>query len=78
MKDGTIKGKWNLIYGAYLFLVGYDVGANMKYRSTIAFTGIRSTGADIPELDPDQAQDLPVRAFKTSLPRRSLTGSRKP
>lgn len=58
MNDGTIKGKWNLVYGAYLYLVGYDVGANMKYRSTIAFTGIRSTGADILELDPDQAEDF--------------------
>lgn len=58
MKNGTIKGKWNLVYAAYLYLVGYDVGANMKYRSTITFVGIRGSGADVLELDPDQAEDF--------------------
>jgi hypothetical protein len=64
MKDGTIKGKWNLVYGAYLYLVGYDVGANMKYKSTITFTGIRYSGADLLELDRDQTENFAGKSIQ--------------
>jgi hypothetical protein len=64
MKDGTIKGKWNLVYAAYLYLVGYNVGANMKYKSTITFAGIRGSGADVLEFDPDQTEDFTGETFQ--------------
>jgi hypothetical protein len=56
MKDGTIKGKWNVVYSAYLYVYDFGLGANLKYKSTVNFTGARLTGVDILELDPDQAE----------------------
>lgn len=64
MKDGSIKGKWNLVYGAYLYVVDYGVGANMKYRSTITFVGIRGSGADALELDPEYTEDFTGESFQ--------------
>jgi len=56
MKDGTIKGKWSIVYSANLYVYDYGLVANLKYKSTVNFTGARLTGADILELDPDQAE----------------------
>lgn len=58
MKDGTIKGKWSLVYGAYLYVYDFDLGANLKYKSTIMFTGVKATGVDILGLDPNQPEEL--------------------
>jgi hypothetical protein len=63
MKNGTIKGKWNLVYSAYLYLLDYDVGAKLKYISTINFIGTRTGGLDILTLDPNQ----PVESFIDSI-----------
>lgn len=58
MKDGTIKGKWTLIYSAYLYLVDYGRGFNMKYKSTIKFTGVQAAGPGILGLGPNESDEL--------------------
>jgi len=58
-KDGTIKGKWGLAFETYLYSYPLSRGFNVKYKSTITFTGIRVASADILAFESDQSQELP-------------------
>jgi hypothetical protein len=65
MKDGTIKGKWNLIYAAYLYVTDFGRGFNMKYKSTITFTGTQVTGVDILGFDSNQSEGLFCKSIQS-------------
>lgn len=51
-KDGTIKGKWNLLYTCYLYFTNFGRGFVLKYKSTITFTGVRRIGMTVVGYDP--------------------------
>jgi hypothetical protein len=65
MKDGTIKGKWTILYTAYLYVTDFDRGFNMKYKSTITFTGVPVTGMDIAGFDLNLSEGFSGESIQT-------------
>jgi hypothetical protein len=64
-KDGTINGKWTLVYTAYIYITDIGIGANVKAKTTITFTGTRATSVDILGLESVQPEELSSENIKS-------------
>ena len=66
-KKDTIKGKWTLMFEAYLYV--YDVyrGFDMKVKVTTNFTGVRNTAMGALTLESTQSDELSYEGSERTL-----------
>jgi len=61
-KKDTIKGKWILMFEAYLYVYNVGRGFDMKVKVTTNFTGVRSTGTGALTVESTPSEELSEEA----------------
>jgi hypothetical protein len=58
IKKDTIKGKWIVMFEAYLYIWNVDMGFDIKVKATTNFTGVRNTTVGAFMLESSQPDEL--------------------